>query len=50
MSRFSILIGRHRIIVELESALDARSAPVGHYMGRPIWSSVTFRGMQYRFD
>jgi hypothetical protein len=40
----------HGVIVVSESALQARSAPVGEYRGRPIWGSVRFKGMTYRFD
>jgi len=40
---------RHGIVVEWESALEARSAPIGQYLGRAVPGSVTFKGMQYRF-
>ena len=40
----------HGIVVVHESALDAHSAAIGHYAGRAIWGSVTFKGMHYRFD
>jgi len=38
------------IVVVSERALDAHSGSVGHYLGREIWQSVTFRGHVYRFD
>ena len=38
------------VIVVLERALQARSEPIGQYMGQPIWATVTFMGMVYRFD
>ena len=42
---------RHQgIVVVRESALEAHSDPIGEYDGHPIWGSVTFMGMHYRFD
>jgi hypothetical protein len=41
---------RQGIVVVSETALQAHAAPIGEYMGRPIWSAVTFKGMEYRFD
>ena len=41
---------RHGVVVVLERALQARSEPIGEYLGGPIWGSVTFKGMRYRFD
>ena len=41
---------KHGVILESDSALETRSAPIGRYMGRPIWGDVRFMGMQYRFD
>jgi len=38
------------VVIVHERALDERSAPIGEYMGSPIWGSVTFKGMVYRFD
>jgi hypothetical protein len=38
------------IVVVRECALDGHSEPIGDYAGRRIWGSVTFKGMQYRFD
>jgi hypothetical protein len=40
----------HGVIIVSERALQARSAPIGEYMGHPIWGSVRFMGMEYRFD
>ena len=40
----------HGVIIVSERALQAHSAPVGEYGGRPIWGSVRFKGMHYRFD
>ncbi len=40
----------HGVVIVLEKALEARAEPIGVYMGRPIWASVTFKGMLYRFD
>ena len=38
------------VIIVAERILEARSAPIGTYMGCPVWGSVTFLGMRYRFD
>lgn len=40
----------HGVVIVSERALQARSAPIGEYRGRPIWGSVRFKGMNYRFD
>ena len=40
----------HGVVIVSERVLQARSAPIGEYMGRPIWGSVRFMGMEYRFD
>ena len=41
---------RQGIVVRVDSVLDAQSPPIGEYQGRPIWGTVTFQGMDYRFD
>jgi hypothetical protein len=41
---------RQGVVIVLDRVLEARSAPIGEYMGRPIWATVTFMGVQYRFD
>jgi hypothetical protein len=41
---------RHGVVIVLEKALEARSAPIGVFMGQPVWETVTFKGMLYRFD
>jgi len=41
---------RQGVVIESESALQAHTAPIGAYMGRPIWATVTFMGLEYRFD
>jgi hypothetical protein len=38
------------VVIVLEKALEAHADPIGEYMGQPIWASVTFKGMRYRFD
>jgi hypothetical protein len=38
------------VVIVLDRALEAHSAPIGRYMGCEIWGSVTFKGMRYRFD
>jgi hypothetical protein len=40
----------HGVVIVSAAALEAHSAPIGEYLGRPIWASVTFMGMAYRFD
>ena len=44
------LLREQGVVIVHERALDDRAAPIGEYMGRPIWGSVTFKGMVYRFD
>jgi hypothetical protein len=39
----------HGVVIVRESALQARSASIGEYLGHPIWGSVRFMGMEYRF-
>ena len=41
---------RHGVVIVSENALQWHSAPIGEYMGRPIWGAVRFMGMEYRFD
>jgi hypothetical protein len=38
------------VVIVVEQVLESCSDPIGEYMGRPIWESVTFMGMRYRFD
>lgn len=38
------------VVIVLEKALDAHSEPIGQFMDHPIWATVTFKGMVYRFD
>jgi hypothetical protein len=40
----------HGVVIVSPTALQGHSAAIGHYLGRPIWGSVTFMGMEYRFD
>jgi hypothetical protein len=41
---------RNGVIIVVERALQSHSEPIGEYLGHPIWASVTFMGMRYRFD
>ena len=41
---------QHGVVVVSEKVLQAHSEPIGEYMGHPIWGSVRFMGMDYRFD
>jgi hypothetical protein len=38
------------VVILEESALQSHSGPIGRYMGRDIWGSVTFEGVVYRYD
>ena len=40
----------HGVVIVSDRALEAHSAPIGEYRGHPIWGSVRFKGMEYRFD
>jgi hypothetical protein len=42
-------VREHGVVIVRESALQARSEPIGEYKGHPIWGTVTFKGMVYRF-
>jgi hypothetical protein len=46
----ALYLRSHGVIIVSERALQARSEPIGEYMGHPIWGSVRFMGMEYRFD
>ena len=37
------------MVVVRESALDAHGEAIGEYRGHPIWRTVEFKGMQYRY-
>lgn len=41
---------RHGVVIVRDSALDGHTEPIGRYLEREIWGSVTFKGMLYRFD
>jgi hypothetical protein len=38
------------VVIVREEVLQAHSAAIGSYMGHSIWGSVSFMGMEYRFD
>jgi hypothetical protein len=38
------------VVIVSESALQGYAPAIGEYMGHPIWGSVRFMGMDYRFD
>jgi hypothetical protein len=40
----------HGVVIVSESALQSHGAPIGEYLGHPIWDSVRFMDMDYRFD
>ena len=40
----------HGVVVVSPRALQGYSEPIGEYRGQPIWASVRFMGMDYRFD
>lgn len=41
---------RHGIVIVRLSAIEAHSEPIGSYEGREVWRTLTFKGMEYRFD
>jgi hypothetical protein len=41
---------RANAVVIVNSSVLRPSAPMGHYRGHPVWASVRFMGMEYRFD
>ena len=40
----------HGVVIVSSRALQGHSGPIGEYLGHPIWGSVTFMGLVYRFD
>src|SRR5919109_4969642 len=40
----------HGVVIVSKSVLQAHSEAIGEYLGHPIWASVRFMGMDYRFD
>ena len=38
------------VVVVSGRALQAHAEPIGLYKGHPIWASITFMGLVYRFD
>jgi hypothetical protein len=45
-----VYLRAHGVVLVSEGALQAHSGPIGEYRGHPIWASVQFMGMEYRFD
>lgn len=43
-------IRSYGVVILRECVLQARSEPIGRYRDRPIWGTVSFMGMLYRFD
>ena len=41
---------RHGVVIVKESALENFAQPIGHYMSKTVWGTVTFKGIVYRFD
>ena len=41
---------QHGVVIVSESALQGHSVSIGEYRGHPVWASVRFKGMEYRFD
>lgn len=39
----------HGVVIVSEKALQGHSPAIGKYRGHPIWGSVRFMGMEYRF-
>ena len=40
----------HGVVIVSEKVLQGHSAPIGEYRGHPVWASVRFKNMEYRFD
>ena len=40
----------HGVVIVKKSVLQGYADPIGEYKGHPIWGSVRFMGMEYRFD
>ena len=40
----------HGVVIVSQTVLQEHSEPIGEYLGHPIWGSVRFMGMEYRFD
>jgi hypothetical protein len=45
-----VYLRAHGVVLVSERALQAHADPIGEYRGHPIWASVRFMGMEYRFD
>ncbi len=41
---------RQGVVIVLEKVIEAHTGEIGEYMGHPIWETVTFKGMRYRFS
>ena len=39
----------HGVVIVSERVLQGHSPSIGEYRGHPIWASVRFKGMEYRF-
>jgi hypothetical protein len=46
----SAYLRAHGVVIISESALQGHAPAIGEYMGHPIWASVRFMEMDYRFD
>jgi hypothetical protein len=40
----------HGVVIVREKAIEAHGGAIGEYLGHPVWETVTFLGMRYRFD
>lgn len=39
----------HGVVLVSQRILQGCAEPIGEYLGHPIWASVRFMGMEYRF-
>lgn len=40
----------HGVVIVSPGAIQSHAEPIGEYMGQPIWASLRFMGIEYRFD
>ena len=40
----------HGVVIVSEEVLQGHSESIGDYRGHPVWRSVRFKDMDYRFD
>jgi hypothetical protein len=38
------------VVIVSAAAIESHAEPIGRYRGQDIWRTITFKGMEYRFD